>query len=457
MNIVVCIRLDANGEPNPFDACAYEAALGMPCATVTLLSMGPASAHDPLQALTRRGAARAVLLSDRAFAGSDTLATARVLHAAIQRLSPDLILCGRQTLIGDTAQTGPMLAALAGYSLITNAMSIEPPEADRITCTTREEGTQTVALPALITVERINTLRLPRLRSRMGEIEVWTQQTLGLDPASCGLAGSPTRVLKTFENQSGRRKCRFISRAELAQTVAISLERYQKNATQPVIGTERLAHVCIVGKAPADYAKAVSNHVTVLPFESPAELAARILALSPDAVLWASDARSKRLAATVAAMLGLGLCADCTQLAVENDTLMMYRPALSGTTVAKIKSTTRPAMATVRTAAPETPDVVVGIGYGVRDELDRVRALADELGAATVATRKMVDNGYLPYEMQLGLTGRSLHPPVYVAVGISGAIHHVVGMQNAGTVIAINPDREAPIFEYADFGITEPF
>ena len=69
----------------------------------------------------------------------------------------------------------------------------------------------------------------------------------------------------------------------------------------------------------------------------------------------------------------------------------------------------------------------------------------------------MVDDGVLPYAMQVGLTGKTVAPPVYIAVGISGAVHHIVGMQRAGTVIAINPDRKAPIFDYADFGIVVDF
>ena len=65
----------------------------------------------------------------------------------------------------------------------------------------------------------------------------------------------------------------------------------------------------------------------------------------------------------------------------------------------------------------------------------------------------MVDNDYLPYDLQVGLTGKTVAPAVYIAVGISGAVHHIVGMQRSNTVIAINPDKDAPIFDYADYGI----
>ena len=225
MRILVCIRFGLDGELNPFDACAYEAALQIEGAEITLLSMGPRSAESSLHALTRLGAKRAILLSDSAFAGADTLATAYALARAVERISPALILCGRQTLVGDTAQTGPMLATLAGYSLITNVMRIDGIDSTTVRCQTRDEGEACADLPALLTVERINTLRLPRLRSKMGEIEVWSAADIGADTTRCGLSGSPTRVIKTFENEAGRRRCRFITRGGLDEAIRTGLEK----------------------------------------------------------------------------------------------------------------------------------------------------------------------------------------------------------------------------------------
>ena len=177
---------------------------------------------------------------------------------------------------------------------------------------------------------------------------------------------------------------------------------------------------------------------------------------APSAVLWGSDDRSKELAAKVSAMLSLGLCADCTRLESNGNTLVMYRPALAGTRIAKIISRTAPAMATVRTEG-RSGDVVVTAGWGVRENLEEVRAFAESLQAELAATRKLVDSGLLPYKMQVGLTGRTVAPPVYIAVGVSGAVHHIAGMQRSGTVIAINPDPSAPIFQYADYGVLEKF
>lgn len=136
---------------------------------------------------------------------------------------------------------------------------------------------------------------------------------------------------------------------------------------------------------------------------------------------------------------------------------MMIRPALSGSVIAKIKSQTTPAMATVRTESGSVRDVIVGMGMGVKDSIEDVRAFAERYDAELCASRLLVDNGYATYDMQVGLTGKTVSPPVYIAIGISGAVHHIAGMQRAGTVIAINPDKNAPIFDYADFGIVAEF
>ncbi|MBQ9860582.1 MAG: FAD-binding protein [Clostridia bacterium] len=450
MKIVVCVRQGLDGELSPFDACAYEQALRVVGGEVTLLSMGPASVADFLLRLTRLGAKRAVLLQDKGFAGADTLATAYALSLAIRKIQPDLVLCGRQTLVGDTGQTPPMLAQLCGYSLITNAMQVEA--ADTLTCVTREEGIQTASYPAVCTVERTCSLRLPGLRSRPTEVETWDAAAIEADLSRCGLTGSPTRVLETHENEAGRRRCRYIEKAELSAVIEASLaKRRQTTEAETVIAP--LATVWAVGEAVLPHAQRVGKHAELIECLSAEEIAERIEAERPDAVLWGCDPWSKRTAALVAARLGLGLCADCTGLDTDGETLYMIRPALSGSVIAKIKSLTRPAMATVRTEDAKQADILVAAGFGAAKEVDKVVAFTDKIGGELVATRRMVDEGVLPYDRQVGLTGRTVAPPVYIAVGVSGAVHHIVGMQRAGTVIAINPDPKAPIFDYADYGI----
>ena len=152
MKIIVCVRQGLDGEISPFDASAYEAALRLQNAEVTLLSMAPSSSQDFLLRLTRLGAKKAVLLNDKAFAGSDTLATAYTLSLAIKKLGADLVMCGRQTLIGDTGQTGPMLAAFLDIPLVTGVMGIEQLPDGSLNLTSRSDGDVTVTTPALLCV-----------------------------------------------------------------------------------------------------------------------------------------------------------------------------------------------------------------------------------------------------------------------------------------------------------------
>ena len=143
MRIVVCAKV-INGELNPFDESALEYALRL-SRDVTLLTMGPPSARDVLLPITRLGA-KAVLLSDTLFAGSDTLATAYVLSEAIKKIGYDLVVCGRQSIDGDTAQVGPMLSEMLGIGVITSVIDAECNEST-VTARTRE-GYESLPLPA---------------------------------------------------------------------------------------------------------------------------------------------------------------------------------------------------------------------------------------------------------------------------------------------------------------------
>lgn len=451
MRIVVCAKV-INGELNPFDESALEYALRL-SRDVTLLTMGPPSARDVLLPLTRLGA-KAVLLSDTLFAGSDTLATAYVLSEAIKKIGYDLVVCGRQSIDGDTAQVGPMLSEMLGIGVITSVIDAECNEST-VTARTRE-GYESLPLPALITMERSFVLRFPSIFSRVGEVSVWSNAELGCDERKCGLVGSPTRVVKTFESERGRRRCRFISFDELLPLIdELRHSEHLKTKELPA-STGKLKKVFAVGEEVYQSALEIGECVVKQIDLTPTELAELVKKEKPDAILWNADRRGRRDAPIVAAMLGAGLCADCTMLECDGEELYMYRPALSGSITAKIKSLTRPVMATVRCDSFSS-GVVVSVGKGASGKMDKARELANLLGAELTGSRGAVDMGLIPYEGQIGVTGRVISPNIYLAIGISGAVHHTTAIEGAGKIIAINPDKDARIFDYADYGITEPF
>jgi electron transfer flavoprotein alpha/beta subunit len=229
MEIVVCIKqvpdttevkidpvtntLIRQGVPsivNPFDKNAVEAALQLKetyGGKVTVLSMGPPQAKDALKECLAMGADSAILISDRAFGGSDTLATSYTLAAAIRKLGTyDIILCGKQAIDGDTAQVGPETAEHLGIAQVTYASKIEVSGSDAKIEREHEEGYEIieVKLPFLASV--IKTLnyepRYPTVKGTMkanrAEIAVWTAADLDVKEEHLGLKGSPTQVRKIF-------------------------------------------------------------------------------------------------------------------------------------------------------------------------------------------------------------------------------------------------------------------
>lgn len=446
MKIIVCVKV-VKGEINPFDESALECAFKL-SDDVTVVSMGPKSCEDVLKPLTRLGA-KVVLLSDSLFAGSDTLATSYILSEAISKMEYDLLLCGRQSIDGDTAQVGPMLSQMLGCTLITNALEVSV-ENDCVSAKTRM-GDEVAKLPAVVTLERGYILRFPSIFSKLGEVEVLDNSVLGCDASRCGLSGSPTKVLQSFENERGKRKCKFISMDELLPLVE-KLRSESEESEESAYGGVKLKSVWAIGEKVLEKAKEISEDVVLIDELSPEEIAKKAQEEKPEVILWNADLWGRKNAPVVAAMLQTGLCADCTHLETDGQTLFMYRPAQGGNITAKIKCTTKPQMATVRTKS-ESSDIIVSGGKGVKDSLDKLYALADKLGAQLGASRGLVDMDGAPYENQIGLTGKTVSPKVYIAVGISGAIHHTVAVEGAGTIIAINPDKNARIFEYSDYGI----
>lgn len=225
-----------------------------------------------------------------------------------------------------------------------------------------------------------------------------------------------------------------------------------------------------------------------------------IVAHKPEVVLAGATAIGRSFIPGVATRVNAGLTADCTRLEIREDDgiLLQTRPAFGGNIMATIVCPdTRPQMATVRPKVMKelpfnekrsgeiidivpTPrqltsriqviesvsehqskvniqesDILVSGGRGLENEegFALIAKLAEALGAKVSASRAVVDAGWIPYPHQVGQTGKTVAPKLYVACGISGAIQHVAGMQSSETIVAINRDPDAPIFNVADFGV----
>jgi electron transfer flavoprotein beta subunit len=194
---------------NPYDLHALEAALRLKEETgagVTVLTMGPPQAEDALKEAISMGADEAVLLTDKAFAGSDTWATSYTLARALGKLSPDIVFCGKQAIDGDTAQVGPETAEMMGIPHIAYVRKIEAVEESKIRVQRlMDEGHDVVEadIPVLMTVVReLNEPRLPSLKGKMrakkAGITRWTAADIEAEEEYLGLAGSPTQVNKIF-------------------------------------------------------------------------------------------------------------------------------------------------------------------------------------------------------------------------------------------------------------------
>jgi electron transfer flavoprotein alpha subunit len=224
-------------------------------------------------------------------------------------------------------------------------------------------------------------------------------------------------------------------------------------------------------------------------------LAALLAKTGADTVLFASSVLGADIAAGLAGRLEAGLNWDLTDLTREGDDLVGTRPALGDTVVAKVGWTSSPRIALFRSGALdpvetggvaeveafdadfedfstlatlvehtleassgpaiEEADVIVagGRGLGSPEAFSLLEELAAALGGAVAATRAVVDAGWYPYSTQVGQTGKTVSPKLYIACGISGAIQHKVGMQGSGTIVAINKDPNAPIFDFCDVGV----
>lgn len=566
-------RASAPAIINPADLHAVEAALQV-ADEVVIITMGPPSAEAALREALAHGAARGVLVSDRAFAGSDTWATANVLAASVRQLGDfGLFLCGISALDGETGQVGPQLAERLGIPHATGCEMLTIEQERLLARRVIEGGYETVSLPlpALVTITETGfTPRYPTLPQRRhaasAEVTRFTDADLELPRDLAGLAASPTKVAHMESVPLPAVDTRYVgSDLTYAELAAHLRERgaLQEQAARPAnrvgpasqldttdpddrdptvwvvceLGDGELAPVSVelltkARELAPDLGGGVAAFIAGHGLEGPVAEAsiygadvvlvaddprlapyrslphARVLfdaviERRPQVVLLGATSTGRDLAPRVAARLDTGLAADCTDLHVADWTrrehtyerlLHQVRPAMGSSVLATcICPNARPQMATVRPGVFSfSPDprrsrvepVTVGLYPGdlVVDVVERVvqpsdvrlseasiviaggvgcsaenwhliEDLAMAIGGRVAASRAAVEAGLAPRELQVGQTGATVRPDLYVACGISGAFQHVVGMRAAHTVVAVNRDPDAPIFRFAHFGI----
>jgi electron transfer flavoprotein alpha subunit len=537
------------------DYCRRAVAQGVALAdatggTCTAITLGPPAAHTVLREAMLCGTVRGVHVSDPALAGSDTLATARALAAAIAAVGPfDLVLCGRNSIDADTGQVPPQLAELLDLPLLTGARELTlGDDGLRALLEHDDEWVEaTVRLPAVVScAERLIDpckIKDPAAWAEVDAGLITTLTAADLGPGPWGEAASPTWVGTTRAiavdrlglvldgepaEQARTAAAVLADRAVLAAgtpptldavptgggdgpVVAVLVEPDRSRPTRELLGAaavlaaDRGGRVVAIGPAPGDptvLAAQGADEVVVLdaadgadaPVESEVAHAAAdwLGTRAPWAVLAPSTAWGREIAGRIAARLGAGLTGDAVELTVEDGRLVAWKPAFGGALVAAIGCRSEVQMATVRAGVlgvrtprtgreptvehlPVSPDgrvrvlgrrrdddsdelataaVVLGVGQGV-DPADYplLHALADRLGAALCATRKVTDKGWMPRARQVGITGHTIAPRLYVAVGTSGKFNHTAGVRTAGTIVAVNLDPGAEIHRWADVGL----
>ncbi len=559
------IRRDGPAVISAFDLRAIALAVNLKAgfgAEVTVVTMGPPQARRALEDALGMGADRAVHLEDRAFAGSDTLATARALALFLGRETFDLILLGKHSLDAETGQVGPEIAELLDIVQITGVRKLEISGRRLKAERESDEGFDEVEfeMPALLTcAERVaQPLRVTPEALKAAQLKpVAVLRARDLDGAGAafGFAGSPTwvrevravelkpvagRAIDTGDAARAAAEAvaaldelgAFAPRAETANAIPAAvrapvpgrdiwvaceshLSGETTRATLELLSAgvelaERsggaVAALCFGGQA-NDHGAMLGAHGADLilsleeltpdrysPDTTCAAVAELVRKQRPWALLAAASERGRDWTPRLAARLGLGLTGDAIGLSVDADGRMVaLKPAFGGNIVAPILSKTLPQMATVRPGVLELrrpnpartvpvirarpgalrppltrltarhrlldksiaeldeAQIVVGVGMGVGsvEGVEELKKLARVMNAALCATRKVTDAGWLARQLQVGLTGKAIAPRLYFAVGIRGAPNHMVGIKRAQTVVAINNDPEAPIFERA--------
>jgi electron transfer flavoprotein alpha subunit len=534
---------------------SVELATSAPGSSITVVTLGPPAAQDALREAIAWGRdrdvdIRGVLLSDRSFAGSDTIATARALAAALRREGPfDLILTGKNSLDADTGQVPPQLAELLDLPFAAGVKRLDLDEdVLGVGCEHDDSWVELkLRLPAVLScAERLcEPSKVPADRRAQVPAEfVCTLRAADIEPGAWGTAGSLTTVgaCRTIPIQ---RRQRILPDAsvhiqvreavrELANRGALTATKSRQASPLPATGgghgvvaviadarhdaltrdlcglAARVAsqvHGSTLLLAPHAVSAAeagswgIDHLVRILGADAEEDIATAIVSsllgmpARPWAILASSTTYGREVASRVAAAIGAGLTGDATDVEVADGRLVAWKPAFGGQLVAAVTATSPIQMVTMRsgvvppsiprrqvarestvTAQPrrrvwvearqqqdsleslDDADVVIGVGHGVAaEELHELDELCDVLGAQIGCTRKVTDSGRMPHARQIGVTGRAISPGLYLAIGTSGKFNHMVGVRAAGTVMAINPDRDALVWQYADLGVVAPF
>jgi electron transfer flavoprotein alpha subunit len=501
-------------EMNPY--CRRAVSKGVELgSSVTVITLGPPSAEDVLREAIAWGLARDVdtnglLITDPAFAGSDTIATARVLATVLEREGPfDLVLLGRNSVDADTGQVGPQIAELLDLPFLTGVryLSIED-DCVHARCEHDDGWMQAeAALPAvlscaerlcdpakvdpperaLVSADRIRTITAQTVapaasKTVVGEVkmiasaramEMWPDAPLDEQIAK---AVALLRARGALD-ESDRRPEATVPAARDDLCLVLCEPDRDRITSELLGGAQRLTSNVL----------AITFDATTVVEEDVANAAAP-LAANAAIVLAPSTAWGREVASRLAAKLDAGLVGDAVDLEMMDDRLVAWKPAFGGQLVAAITCTSPVQIATVRPGVLPTSvepaieekitlhprnrievlartrdddvdvladaSVVIGVGMGVPpDEFDALESLRQKLHAELGATRKVTDQGWLPRSRQIGITGRAIAPRLFVSIGASGKFNHAIGVRAAGTVLAINPDANAPIFTHADVGI----
>ena len=504
-------RVNVDGLLSELDEYAVEEALKIVEAgegEVTVLTIGPDEASDAIKKALQMGADKGVHVIDDAIHGSDALATSLLLAKAIEKIGvPDLIVTGMSSTDGIMGVVPTMLAERLGLPAVTFASELTVGSG---TVSARRDGdvaSQTIeaALPALVSVtDQINEPRYPSFKGIMAAkkkaVETWTLADLGVSADEVGLDAAWTKVT-SFEARPPRAKGTIVKdhvdgALRKTTTELLTIARRLGEPSAVFIGSgfdaakEGLAAYGAekVYRIDAD----LSGFLVVPQAEALAAVAAQA---SPAAVLVASSPEGKEIAARLAVKLGSGLITDAvdvqsdgaggvsTTQTVFAGSYTVKATVTKGTPVIAVKPNSAAPEAVAGAAAevtvpfepsalaqsakivsakpkektgrPELTEaaIVVSGGRGTGGDFSKVEAFADSLGAAVGASRAAVDAGWYPHSHQVGQTGKQVSPQLYVACGISGAIQHRAGMQTSKTIVAVNKDEEAPIFELVDFGV----